>query len=154
MRGRSNCKNNSTTTPPHPSPLPEGEGVKPSPTLSRRERGRRRSMFKFRCMHCDKKIVVPTEFSGRHVRCPGCAQSTIVPFPSPEELEAAEEVGFHIRANPSAALSSRTCKACGATMPQMGPCINCGADPGEGLKAAFDASLATILAAPVPTAAL
>ncbi|MDQ3440711.1 MAG: hypothetical protein M3478_10220, partial [Planctomycetota bacterium] len=24
-------------------------------------------MFKFRCMHCDKKIVVPTEFSGRHV---------------------------------------------------------------------------------------
>jgi len=111
-------------------------------------------MFKFRCMHCDKKIVVPTEFSGRHVRCPGCAQSTIVPFPSPEELEAAEEVGFHIRANPSAALSSRTCKSCGATMPTSGPCIHCGADPGEGLKAAFDASLATMLAAPVPAAAL
>src|SRR5688500_18348727 len=110
-------------------------------------------MFKFRCMHCDKKIVVPTEFSGRHVRCPGCAQSTIVPFPSPEELEAAEEVGFHIRANPSAALSSRTCKSCGATMPPSGPCIQCGADPGEGLKAAFDASLATMLAAPVPTMA-
>src|SRR5688572_9988690 len=111
-------------------------------------------MFKFRCMHCDKKIVVPTEFSGRHVRCPGCAQSTIVPFPSPEELEAAEEVGFHIRANPSAALSSRTCKSCGATMPPLGPCIHCGADPGEGLKAAFDASLATMLAAPLPAAAL
>jgi len=110
-------------------------------------------MFKFRCMHCDKKIVVPTEFSGRHVRCPGCAQSTIVPFPSPEELEAAEEVGFHIRANPSAALSSRACKSCGATMPQSGPCIHCGVDPGEGLKAAFDASLATMLAAPVPAAA-
>jgi hypothetical protein len=111
-------------------------------------------MFKFRCMHCDKKIVVPTEFSGRHVRCPGCAQSTIVPFPSPEELEAAEEVGFRIRANPSAALSSRTCKSCGATMPPSGPCIHCGADPGEGLKAAFDASLATMLAVPEPAAAL
>src|SRR5687767_771234 len=110
-------------------------------------------MFKFRCMHCDKKIVVPTEFSGRHVRCPGCAQSTIVPFPSPEELEAAEEVGFHIRANPSAALSSRTCKSCGATMPQSGPCIHCGVDSGVGLKAAFDASRATMLAAPVPAAA-
>ena len=106
-------------------------------------------MFKFRCMHCDKKIVVPTEFSGRHVRCPGCAQSTIVPFPSPEELEAAEEVGFRIRANPSAALSSRSCKGCGATLPQSGSCINCGADPGEGLKAAFDASLATMMATPV-----
>ena len=108
-------------------------------------------MFKFRCMHCDKKIVVPTEFSGRHVRCPGCAQSTIVPFPSPEELEAAEEVGFRIRANPSAALASRTCKSCGATLPRSGPCIHCGADPAEGLRAAFDASLATMLAAPVPT---
>ena len=109
-------------------------------------------MFKFRCVHCDKKIVVPTEFSGKHVRCPGCAQSTIVPFPSPEELEAAEEVGFRIRANPSAALSSRSCKQCGATLPQSGPCIHCGADPGEELKAAFDASLATILAAPPPQA--
>lgn len=108
-------------------------------------------MFKFRCMHCDKKIVVPTEFSGRHVRCPGCAQSTIVPFPSPEELEAAEEEGFRIRANPTTALASRACKSCGATLPQSGPCIHCGADPGEALRSAFDASLATMLAAPVPT---
>jgi DNA-directed RNA polymerase subunit RPC12/RpoP len=110
-------------------------------------------MFKFRCMHCDRKIVVPTEFSGRHVRCPGCAQSTIVPFPSPEELEAAEETGFHIRANPTMAFASRACKSCGATMPRSGPCIHCGADPGDALKAAFDASLATILPAPPLAAA-
>ena len=107
-------------------------------------------MFKFRCMHCDKKIVVTTEFAGRHVRCPGCAQSTIVPFPSPEELEAAEEAGFHVRASPTIALASRTCTTCGATMPQSGACIHCGAAPGKGLKTAFDASLATMLTAPVP----
>src|SRR4051794_14265992 len=100
-------------------------------------------------MHCDKKIAVPTEFAGRHVRCPGCAQSTIVPFPSPEELAAAEEEGFHIRPAPSIALASRACKGCGAIMPPAGPCIQCGFDPNESLKAAFDASLATMLAAPV-----
>jgi hypothetical protein len=111
-------------------------------------------MFKFRCMHCDQKIAVPTEFAGRHVRCPGCAEATIVPFPSPEELEAAEEIGFRIRANPSAALTSRACKGCGATLPPRGPCIQCGADPSEGIRAAFDASLATVLTTTVPDAAL
>ena len=102
-------------------------------------------MFKFRCMHCDQKIAVPTEFAGRHVRCPGCAQSTIVPFPSPEELAAAEEVGFHVRPAPSIVLASRTCKSCGAVMPQTGPCISCGAKPNGTLKVAFDASIVTML---------
>jgi hypothetical protein len=111
-------------------------------------------MFKFRCVHCDKKIAVPTEFAGKHVRCPGCAQSTIVPFPSPEELAAAEEEGFRIHADPSAALASRTCKACGATMPPRGPCVACGHDPSDALRAAFDASLATVLTTPLPVAAL
>ena len=111
-------------------------------------------MFKFRCVHCDKKIAVPTEFAGKHVRCPGCAQSTIVPFPSPEELAAAEEEGFHIRADPSQALAGRTCKGCGATMPPRGPCVACGHDPSDALRAAFDASLATVLTAPLPAAAL
>ena len=111
-------------------------------------------MFKFRCMHCDKKIAVPTEFAGRHVRCPGCAQSTIVPFPSPEELAAAEEEGFHITPAPSMALASRTCKECGAIMPPSGPCIECGWNSNETLKAAFDASLATVLTARLPNAAL
>src|SRR5688572_21156204 len=105
-------------------------------------------------MHCDQKIAVPTEFSGRHVRCPGCGQSSIVPFPSPEELEAAEEIGFHVRANPSAALASRACRSCGATLPPRGPCIQCGADPAADIRVAFDASLATVLTTALPEVAL
>jgi len=108
-------------------------------------------MFKFRCIHCDKKIAVPTEFSGKPVKCPGCGESTIVPFPSPEELEAAEEIGFSVRKASSIALASRTCKQCGAVLPPTGACIQCGFDPGESLKAAFDASLATMFAAPTET---
>jgi hypothetical protein len=77
----------------------------------------------------------------------------IVPFPSPEELEAAEEVGFSVRQAPSIALASRTCKQCGAILPPAGACIQCGFDPGESLKAAFDASLATMFAAPATTPA-
>jgi phage FluMu protein Com len=109
-------------------------------------------MFKFRCIHCDKKIAVPTEFAGKPVKCPACRESTIVPFPSPEELEAAAEIGFSVRQAPSIALASRTCKRCGAILPPTGACIQCGFDPGESLKAAFDASLATMFAAPVPAA--
>jgi DNA-directed RNA polymerase subunit RPC12/RpoP len=109
-------------------------------------------MFKFRCIHCDKKIAVPTEFAGKPLRCPNCGDPMIVPFPSPEELEAAEEIGFSVRQAPSMALSSRACKQCGAILPPSGACIQCRFEPGESLKAAFDASLATMFAAPAPAA--
>ncbi len=101
-------------------------------------------MFKFRCMHCDRKIAVPAEHAGRQVRCPGCRQPVMVPYPSPGELAA---VDAHDQAP-----SAKSCPACGAAMMASagGVCAACGFDPSASLKAAYDASRATVASVAAP----
>ena len=42
-------------------------------------------MIKFRCELCEKKIGVPDEYAGKHVKCPGCGEVVTVPEPEVDE---------------------------------------------------------------------
>ncbi len=53
-------------------------------------------MIKFRCHHCDKKIGVPENYATKMIKCPQCANPTIVPGviyeePATEQIPLADE---------------------------------------------------------------
>jgi len=43
-------------------------------------------MLKFRCSQCGRKLGVPDEYAGRHVKCVGCGEAVSVPVPDDPEI--------------------------------------------------------------------
>lgn len=43
--------------------------------------------FKFRCMHCDRKLKAPIDLAGERIRCPHCNKPIRIPDPAEVEEE-------------------------------------------------------------------